>query len=198
MELIFVGSAHLGLKRCQRVCAAAFTRCLTLNLPYWVSLALLLAPWLASAPPFPRCWVCRQGPWGTKSRCLPLIQDERRSRHANVPGQTACKLSPSPGRCCPASVLCFGASSPGPQDQGRAPGLLLCSTDTLGMKLRVRKELPLPCFLEYQPHFTSLQTEKGGLCFKRNISHNASIKWTWSHAGLLGVFDLQAVFFEPG
>lgn len=37
-----------------------------------------------------------------------------------------------------------------------------------------------------------------GLCFKKNISCNASIKQTWFHTGLLGVFALLAVFFEPG
>lgn len=69
-------------------------------------------------------------------------------------------------------------------------GIASCSTDTLGMKLRVRKAPHLTSFLEDQPHFTPLQPGKRGLCFKRNISDNASIKWTWSHAGLLGVFDL--------
>lgn len=69
-------------------------------------------------------------------------------------------------------------------------GVTSCGTDTLEMKLRVRKEPHLTSFLKDQPHFTPLQPGKVGLCFKRNISHNASIKWTWSHTGLLSVFDL--------
>lgn len=37
----FLGSAHLGLKTCPRVRAAASTGCLMFSLPYLVSLALL-------------------------------------------------------------------------------------------------------------------------------------------------------------
>lgn len=115
----FVGSVHLGLKTCPRVCAAAFTRRLMLNLPYLVSPALLLGPWLISVP-FPQRLGAQAGPRCTESRCLLLIRDERCPRDENVPGQTTCKPSLLPGSCHPPSVLCFGASSPGPEDQGWA------------------------------------------------------------------------------
>lgn len=47
----FLGSAHLGLKMCPRVGAAASTRRLMFGLPYLVSLALLQGPVMGSAAP---------------------------------------------------------------------------------------------------------------------------------------------------
>lgn len=45
-------------------------------------------------------------------------------------------------------------------------GIESCSTDTLGMKLRGRKEPHLTSFLRDQSHFTPLQAGKGGYALR--------------------------------
>lgn len=148
-----VGSAHLHLKTHLRACAASFTRCLMLDLPYSVSLALLLGPELISADLFSQCWVHRQdlGAPSHAAFCSLVTRDTSVMRMHQARPHTSCPLSQELSSCFSAWLRSILPRSLG---SGMGSGIALCSADTLGMKLRVRKELHLTSFLESQPHFT--------------------------------------------
>jgi len=103
----FVGSAHLGLKTCPRVCSSLrqAPHVEFASLGVCGSAAGALARLCCSFP-----LGARAGPRCTKSRCLLLIRDKRCPRGAKAPGQTTCELSPLPG----AVVLprCFASEHP--------------------------------------------------------------------------------------
>lgn len=59
---------------------------------------------------------------------------------------------------------------------------------TLGINMRVRKDLHRASITKDQPHFTPSRQGRG-FRFKRNVSGSANFKQIWSHKRLLGVFD---------